>query len=145
VHQCAPPQHAPFRSAARSTTHIPPAGLATCPTEPKTNLAGPYYNVYFLQKGLNETTIGSLSALRTWLPAIAAFMWSGVADKYQIHKILVLVGFIASTFLRTSLAFASSTLAFFVLVAASELSGAGVGPIIDASVVAACTEVGRPT
>jgi hypothetical protein len=103
--------------------------------------AGPYYNVYFLQLGINETTIGVLAALRTWIPAVAAFMWSGLADRYQAHKLLMLAGFILSTCLRTGLAVASTTMMVVVLVSSSELCGAGVGPIVDAAVIAACTEV----
>jgi sugar phosphate permease len=101
----------------------------------------PYINIYFRQNGLSNVQIGILAALRPWVSASASFVWSGIADRYSAHKIILISTLVASTIIRTSMAACATFAAFFVIAALGEFIAAPVGVIADATVVASCKRV----
>lgn len=98
----------------------------------------PYLNVFYRSNGLNDAQIGVLAAIKPWVSAPASFIWSGVADRYSAHRIIMLTTFVISTLTRTSVALCSTFAAFMVLAVAGEFIAAPVGVMADAAVVAAC-------
>lgn len=82
------------------------------------------------------------AAIKPWVSAPSSFLWSGLADRYSMHKTVLLATFVVSTITRTSTVAAHSFSAFTLLAAAGEFVAAPVGVMADAAVVAgkACWE-----
>lgn len=80
------------------------------------------------------------AAVKPWVSAPSSFLWSGLADRFSIHKGILLSTFIVSTLTRTSTVAAHSFTAFMLLAAAGEFTAAPVGVMADAAVVAACKQ-----
>ncbi|GBG00109.1 hypothetical protein Rsub_12850 [Raphidocelis subcapitata] len=97
----------------------------------------PYINVVvFRAGGMSEQQIGVLSALRPWVSAPAAFLWSALADARRAHRAIFLAALALGAAARLGLAAASGFWAFAALSAASEALGAPVTLLADAAVVA---------
>jgi MFS transporter, PPP family, 3-phenylpropionic acid transporter len=49
----------------------------------------PYLNLYYQQIGISTYQIGLLAALLTSLTLVASPLWSGIADRFQLHHYLL--------------------------------------------------------
>ena len=102
----------------------------------------PYLNVYLDENGASKQQIGVLSALRPWLSAPSAVLLTGLADKLDAQRAVLVVAFAASATLRTLLLVApSSIFATGALVLLADCVASPVGVIIDSIVVASCVNV----
>lgn len=101
----------------------------------------PFLNVIFRRAGLSERQIGAVAALRPWvgLPSGAAF--SGVADKWRLHRPVLLATLAAAAVARCALAAARSFPAILGVMLFAEALAAPVTIIVDAAAMAACTAV----
>jgi hypothetical protein len=98
----------------------------------------PYINLLYRQNGLNDAQIGILAAVKPWVSASASFVWSGIADRYNIHKTILIATFVVSTLVRSSVSVLHSFAAFLVIAVLGEAIAAPCGVMADASVVASC-------
>lgn len=102
----------------------------------------PYLNLYLAQCGLSSAQIGLLAALRTWLAApISLAATAAAADRYRLHKQLLLLAIIASCGLRSSLPLLQGPALLFAALLAANLLGAPVGVLADSTVLSNCNEV----
>ena len=103
----------------------------------------PFLPLYFRRRGLNETQIGLLAALRPWLSLPAGAIWSGAADTSRRHQALLLAAFCGALVCRLALAGAHSYATLAALTLATEVFAAPITIIADASVLAACAAEGE--
>jgi hypothetical protein len=102
----------------------------------------PYINLYLAQRGLSSAQIGLLAALRTWIAAPLSLAATAASDRYKVHKQLLLLACIASCGLRSSLPLVSGPGLLFAALLLSDLLGAPVNVLADATVLSNCNEVG---
>lgn len=88
----------------------------------------PYYNLYFKHLGISGARIGLIAALRPWLSAPATSLWGWLADRYAIHRPLLLVTFVASTITRCCMALPLFNTQFATLLAVVLVTEAVQGP-----------------
>ena len=117
----------------------------------------PFLNVVFRRAGLSEQQIGLISLLKPAAQLPAGSIWSGIADKYRIHRSILITTFIISSISRSAIGFLASTnndddgkhtttsnnnahlfLAALSLVLLTEGFGAPVTIITDSVISAAC-------
>lgn len=101
----------------------------------------PYINLYLAQRGLSSAQIGLLAALRTWLAAPLSLAATAASDRYKMHKQLLLLACIVSCGLRSSLPLVSGPGLLFAALLLSDLLGAPVNVLADATVLSNCNEV----
>lgn len=100
----------------------------------------PYINLYLAQRGLSSAQIGLLAALRTWIAAPLSLAATAASDRYKVHKQLLLLACIASCGLRSSLPLVSGPGLLFAALLLSDLLGAPVNVLADATVLSNCNE-----
>lgn len=77
----------------------------------------PYYNLFYQAAGMSNQQIGVLAALPTIMTVVAAPLWAGLADRLNLHRIL-LPGMLVGTLLPALLMPAATqfwTLAILIL------------------------------
>ncbi|MEW5309752.1 MAG: hypothetical protein WDW38_001614 [Sanguina aurantia] len=100
----------------------------------------PYLSVYYANKGLSSAQLGLIGSLRPWLSAVSSLGWSALADRYNIHRWVLVMNLSISTVTRLFLAFESSFGALLTTVLVSEFFGASVCVMVDAAVISACPQ-----
>jgi MFS family permease len=104
----------------------------------------PFLNLIFRRHaGLTEAQLGTLGALRPWLGLPAGAILSGVADKWRLHRAVLLVAFVLFSGGRLAVAAARSFPAVLALMLFSDACGAPVTIIADAAAMAACPGEGE--
>lgn len=103
----------------------------------------PYINLYLAQRGLSSAQIGLLAALRTWCGAPVALAATAAADRYKLHKQLLLLAGIASCGLRSSLPLLNGTALLFGTLLLADLLGGPVNVLADSTVLSNCNEVSK--
>lgn len=69
----------------------------------------PFLNIVFRRAGLSEKQIGLISLLKPAAQLPAGSIWSGIADKYRIHRSILIATFIISSIARSAIGFLAST------------------------------------
>lgn len=88
----------------------------------------PYYNLFFKHLGISGANIGLIAALRPWLSAPATSLWGWLADRYAIHRPMLLLTLAASTITRCCMALPLFNAQFATLLAVVLLTEAIQGP-----------------
>lgn len=97
----------------------------------------PFMPVIFTRHGLSEQAIGAISALSRWTNMPSAGIWSAVADRFQLHRVIVLFTFVVSAAVLVASSQLKSFKVIFGLTILQQILGApAYGSIIDAVVIA---------
>ena len=150
-----PPPHALCAAVSPNNTHPPththPTTIitwthTTTPTrhdkQQRAGLASitPFYNVYFKSRGLSDTQIGVLSAVRQWVSVPSSFAWSAFADRTTLHQWTLAFVLVTSTASRLGLVRAGSFGALLGLIIINQFVTSPVTVMADAIVVSNCDE-----
>ncbi|PRW44509.1 major facilitator superfamily [Chlorella sorokiniana] len=102
----------------------------------------PFLNLFFRRLGYSAKQIGIIGCLRPLVSFPAGSLWSGAADKSRRHRAVLLLTFATSLLLRLSISGVAHRGfgPLLALVVAMEAFAAPVTIIVDAVVMAACTQ-----
>ncbi|PNH05854.1 Major facilitator superfamily domain-containing protein 6 [Tetrabaena socialis] len=107
---------------------------------------GPFMNVYFYDSGLSKAQVGLIGALRPWVSAPAAFLWTALADRLDAHRLVLMATFVAAVAARMLLLLPRGFGGLLAVVLLAQAVGAPVGALADAAVMRLCkkdTEYGK--
>jgi len=78
----------------------------------------PFINLYYSRLGLKGMEIGILATIPVIISSTITFLWSVIADKYQLHRIMMLLSIFLSVLAVIALSFMKSfeTLIPFVII-----------------------------
>ncbi|GBF88640.1 hypothetical protein Rsub_01539 [Raphidocelis subcapitata] len=105
----------------------------------------PYISLFLQQLGWDPMRVGLVQGLRPWVSAPCSLLLCSLADRFRIHRAVLLSCFLLSVALRGSLSLLSGgggggVAAVAGLLLLAEAVGSPVGVIADATVVAQCTD-----
>lgn len=103
----------------------------------------PFLNLVFRRSGLSEQQVGTIAALRPWVGLPCGAVFSGIADKWKIHRSILLATFVLSTIVRVQVAAVSSFAATLTIMLLAAAVNAPVTIIADAAAIAACPKEGE--
>lgn len=103
----------------------------------------PYFNLFFRRAGLSEQQVGIVAALRPWIGLPSGATLSGVADKWRVHRLVLIVTLIISTMARLSVAAVATFPAILCIMLTADAFNACVTVIVDAAAMAACSKEGE--
>lgn len=97
----------------------------------------PFMPVIFTHHGLSEQAVGAISALARWTNMPSGAVWSALADRFQMHRVIVLFTFAVAACVLVASSQLRSFKAIFGLTILQQFLGApAYGSIIDAVVIA---------
>lgn len=99
---------------------------------------GPYLNIIYRSYGLSERSIGTVALLRPFVGLPAGSVVSGIADKYRIHRIVLLIALLVATLTRCALYIAWDFYQIVIIVVVAGACSAPVTVLIDSCCTAAC-------
>ncbi len=102
----------------------------------------PFFNIFLEQRGLSGTQIGWLGSIPPLIALGAGPFWSGIADRWQIHRIVLTLCVVTAGIVSVLFLQAGSLAALLVLVIALFFFRAPAAPLLDSVVVEMSATVG---
>jgi len=99
----------------------------------------PFLPLIFRRAGLDPQHVGTIAGLRPWIGLPCGAVLSGIADKYRIHRIIVIACFSVSVCIRLSVSLASTFPAILTIILLADAVSSPTNIIVDAAVIAACS------
>ncbi len=97
----------------------------------------PFINLYYMRLGLSGEQIGVLAALPVLIASSTSMVWGGIADAFQMHRILLRVALLLVCLSMLALSLAESFPVLLVLVSVYALFFSPVLPLIDSAALEA--------
>jgi PPP family 3-phenylpropionic acid transporter len=93
----------------------------------------PYINLYYERRGLSGVQIGFLAASILVVTSLTTIPWGAIADKFQLHQLILTVALVLAPIFIFLLSRASSYVSMIPLVLAYGLSTAPIISLLDSS------------
>ena len=103
----------------------------------------PFLNLIFRRAGLSEQQVGTIAALRPWVGLFCGAAFAGIADKWRIHRFILLATYVLSSIIRLSVASVTSFAAILTIMLLAAAINSPVTIIADAAAIAACPKEGE--
>ncbi len=95
----------------------------------------PFFNIFLEQRGLSGTQIGWLGSIPPLIALGAGPFWSGIADRWQIHRMVLTLCVVTAGIVSVLFLQAGSLAALMLLVIGLFFFRAPVAPLLDSVVV----------
>ena len=103
----------------------------------------PFINLFLFERGVTQEQIGFIGLIRPWAGMVSAPILSALADRYKIHRNLMIGLLISFNLIRVLLLRFNSFLEALVIIVLVEILGGPVNIFVDAKVTQQCLEEGE--